>query len=145
MTNSDPNRSQVERDKDDIMTVNRGEVQLTGVHMVRPFHSRVAVCCLLSLVCLLSIAIARDVLSSCGVITLPSVHARKWEPDPLAGDVGSVLLKYLRLIVGKDRMALESVVDDLLIHLLAAMGFNQGNLLISSHTIRHTHSMALRV
>lgn len=139
MTNSDLNRSQVDSDRNDILIIRRSKVQLTGVYLA--FHSRVVRCCLLSLACPLSIAIARHVISSCGVITLESVHTQQWQPDPLAGDVGGALLKYIRFLYKARPMGMESVADDLLIHLLAAMGFNQGNLLISSHTIRHNHSM----
>jgi len=46
--------------------------------------------------------------------------------------IGWILLKYLSLIVGVGRMALESVVDDFFIHLLVALGYNDGDLLILS-------------
>lgn len=58
--------------------------------------------------------------------------AASWQPDPSANDVGTTLLKYLRLIVGTEKMGLESVVDDMVIHLFAALGFNAGRLLILS-------------
>jgi len=45
-------------------------------------------------------------------------------------DVGWVLLKYLSLICGTNRMPLESVVDDFLIHLLVALGYTKGNLVV---------------
>ena len=71
-------------------------------------------------------------LQSCVVITEASVAAPAWQPEPDANDIGSTLLKYLRLIVGTVKMGLESVVDDMVIHLFAALGFNAGRLLILS-------------
>jgi len=78
------------------------------------------------------VALGQAVLQSCAVITADSVAALAWLPDPDANDIGSTLLKYLRLIVGTEKMGLESVVDDMVIHLFAALGFNAGRLLILS-------------
>jgi hypothetical protein len=50
---------------------------------------------------------------------------------PLTG-IGWILYKYLRLIHGNNPMRLESVVDDFGIHLLAALGANEGNTVILS-------------
>jgi hypothetical protein len=81
------------------------------------------------------VALGQAVLQSCAVITTDSVAALAWLPNPDANDIGSTLLKYLRLIVGTEMMGLESVVDDMVIHLFAALGFNAGRLLILSvHT-----------
>lgn len=66
------------------------------------------------------------------MITEQSVASASWLPDPHANDIGTTLLKYLRLIVGTEKMGLESVVDDMVIHLFAALGFNAGRLLILS-------------
>jgi len=46
------------------------------------------------------------VLQSCAVITEASVAASAWQPLPDANDIGSTLLKYLRLIVGTEMMCL---------------------------------------
>jgi len=76
--------------------------------------------------------LATTVAESCAVITEQSVAADPWVPPADASGVGHVLLKYLRLIVGTEKMGLESVVDDFVIHLFAALGFNSGKLLILS-------------
>jgi hypothetical protein len=46
--------------------------------------------------------------------------------------IGWVLLKYLSLMFGVGRMQLDSVVDDFLIHLLGALGYNDGDLVVLS-------------
>ena len=53
------------------------------------------------------------------------------DPNTRSG-IGWVLLKYLSLIKGSKRMRLESVVDDFLIHLLVALGYNDGDLVVLS-------------
>ena len=85
---------------------------------------------LCALACLVDLGAA--VLKSCEVITEQSVASDLWQPTPAANDIGSTLLKYLRLIVGTQKLGLESVVDDMVIHLFAALGFNTGKLLILS-------------
>src|SRR5690349_20636538 len=45
---------------------------------------------------------------------------------------GFALYKYLRLIAGESKLGLESVVDDLVIHLLTALGFNEGYFVVLS-------------
>ena len=59
------------------------------------------------------------------------------EPAGHVHRAGWQLYKYLRLILGPDKLGLESVVDDLVIHLLAALGFNDGNLVILSDLQAH--------
>jgi hypothetical protein len=58
----------------------------------------------------------------------------QYEPPPLSSmsGAGLVLWKYQQLIIGTQKMGLESVVDDFVIHLLAALDFNEGNLVILS-------------
>jgi hypothetical protein len=92
--------------------------------------------CVVLLGCWL-VALGQSVLESCEKITEASVAANSWMPDPAANDVGSTLLKYIRLIVGTEKMGLESVVDDMVIHLFAALGFNGGRLLILSVMIEN--------
>jgi len=59
-------------------------------------------------------------------------------PVPSVG-LGWTLFKYLRLLHGLEFMELESVVDDFVMHLLAALGFNDGPLLVlSRNTLKFT-------
>jgi hypothetical protein len=66
--------------------------------------------------------------------------------DPrLRTGVGWLLLKYLSLIVGVGRMLLESVVDDFFIHLLVALGYNDGDLVILSVKHKRAARSVLRL
>jgi hypothetical protein len=83
---------------------------------------------------------ANAVLAECKVLDLPhaidNVHlGLRAGADPAKdprdrSGIGWLLLKYLSLISGTGRMNLESVVDDFLIHLLGALGYSDGDLVV---------------
>ncbi len=84
---------------------------------------------------------AASLLQQClPVLDVPHAADKIWlgqrvgavpDQDPRTrSGVGWVLLKYLSLMVGQGRMKLESVVDDFLIHLLVALGYNDGDLVV---------------
>jgi hypothetical protein len=95
---------------------------------------------------------ALAVAKECAVIDATLVERLSLQPEHESVQhmkkfpVGWTLLKYLSLIVGSARMGLESVVDDFLIHLLVALGYNEGDLVIlSDNTLRSQQSSGASV
>ena len=73
---------------------------------------------------------AKSVIQSCSFIDMNSIMTLCL-PAPRANP-GFALFKYLRLIAGESKLGLESVVDDLVIHLLTALGFNDDYFVVLS-------------
>ena len=83
---------------------------------------------------------AQAVKEACGPITGDAVGSSLSVP-PVLTRAGHKLFKYLRLISGPVdvRAGFDSVVDDLLIHLLDELGFNDGPLTILSNNSLRLH------
>jgi len=80
--------------------------------------------------CICRVENAQSVIDSCSFIDEKSLLSRDL-PAPCTNP-GFALYKYLRLIAGVYKVGLESVVDDLVIHLLTALGFNDGYFMVLS-------------
>ncbi len=87
------------------------------------------------------IELVRSIISSLACIN-SGIVARGVLP---ANGLAATLIKYLRLMKGQERIVLESIVDDFLIHLLVALGYNDGRFVIlykEKHIYTHLHTRA---